>query len=137
MKELFKKYFSIFKHHFTIANQGKEDLVIVLWVWGGVAYLLSLIINKLVLLTKIMFIKWVIAILTIAYFVWHIIIIKKCSPKKPPLSETEKERLKKDRVNRFFRKLFLKEPITKWNPPTVATVIDIYIIVCFLSYLIK
>jgi hypothetical protein len=134
MKELLKKYFSVLRHHFAIANQGKEDLVIVLWVWGGGAYLLSFFLNKILLLTTFVFVKWVIAILVIAYFVWHIVIIKKCSPKKQALSKKEKEKLKKDRSRRFLRKLFLKEPITKWNPSVVATVIDVYVIVCFLDY---
>ena len=135
MKELLRKYFSVLKHHFVIANQGKEDLIIVLWVWGGGAYLLSFFINKLLLLTTLIFAKWIIAILVIAYFVWHIVVIKKCSPKKPALSKEAKEKLKKDRARRFLRKLFLNEPITKWNPALVATVIDLYVIVCFIEYL--
>ena len=137
MQKLFRKYFSLLKHHFIIAQKGEEDLAIVLWVWGGGAYLLSFFINNLILLTKIMFVKWVVAILIITYFIWHIVIVRKCTPKKPPLSKEEKERLKKDRVNRFFRKLFLKEPITKWNPSVIAIIIDLYVIACFLDYFIK
>ena len=137
IKQFFNNYFPKIKHHFDLAQSGKEDLAIVLWIWGGAAYLASLFINKLVLFTNLMLLKWFLSILVIAYFVWHIIIIRKCSPKKVPLSKEEKEQFKKDRFNRFCRKLFLKEPITKWNPSLVATVIDIYVIVYFLEYLIK
>jgi hypothetical protein len=125
------------KHHFDLVHEGKEDLIIVLWVWGGGAYLVSFFIDKFILITKIMFIKWILAILIMIYFIWHIFVIRRCSPKKAPLTAEEKELLKKDRVNRFFRKLFLREPLTKWNPAFIATVIDIYAIVYFMEYLIK
>ena len=136
MKKFIKNLFSKIKHHFNIAKKGKEDLVIVLWVWGGVAYILSFFINKIIIVANFMLIKWIIAILVIIYFIWHIIIIKKCSPQKTLLSKDEKKRLKKDRTKRFLRKLFLKEPITKWNPSLIATIIDLYIIIHFANYLI-
>ncbi|MES2678075.1 MAG: hypothetical protein V4612_07195 [Pseudomonadota bacterium] len=137
MKLFCEKHFPKIKHHFDLVHDGKEDLVIVLWVWGGAAYFISFFINKLVLWINLILIKWFLSVLVIAYFVWHIFIIRRCSPKKPPLSQEEKERLKKDRFKRFCRKLFLKEPFTKWNPPIVATAIDLYVIVYFLEYLIK
>jgi len=137
IQELFGKYLSIVKNHFNLAHNGKEELAIVLWVWGGGAYLISFFIDKLVLFISLLFVKWIISMLVIAYFVWHIIVIRRCSPKKPPLSLEEKERLKKDRFKRFLRKLFLKEPFTKWNPAVVATVIDLYIVVHFLEYLLR
>ncbi len=137
MKLFFEKHFPIIKRHFDLVHDGKEDLVIVLWVWGGAAYFASFFINKLVLFVNLILIKWSLSILVIAYFVWHIIIIRRCSPKKLPLSKEEQEQLKKDRFKRFLRKLFLKEPFTKWNPAVIATVIDLYIIVYFLEYLIK
>ena len=133
---LFENHLPKIKRHFNLVCSGKEDLVIVMWVWGGSGYLLSFFINKLILFTHILLIKWLLSILVILYFAWHIFIIRKCSPKKNPLSKEEKERLKKDRTKRFFRKLFLKEP-AKWNPPLVATVLDLYVMVYFLEYLIK
>jgi hypothetical protein len=137
LQQLFGKYFSEIKHHFDLVHTGKEDLVIVLWVWGGGAYLLSFFVNKLVLFINLLFLKWVISMLVIAYFVWHIFIIRRCSPKKPPLSPEEKEKLKKDRFKRFFRKLFLREPFTKWDPAVVGIAINLYIIVHFLEYLLR
>ena len=137
MKLFFESHLPKIKHHFDLVHDGKEDLVIVLWVWGGAAYLASFFINKLILFISIIFIKWVLSLLVIAYFVWHIIIIRRCSPKKPPLNKEEQDRIKKDRFKIFFRKLFLKEPFTKWNPSVVATVLDIYVIVYFLEYLLK
>jgi hypothetical protein len=137
MQQFFGKYYSTIKCHFDLVHKGKEDLAIVLWVWGGGAYLLSFFINKLVLFINLLFIKWIISILVIAYFVWHIIIIRRCAPKKPPLSAEEKEKLKKDRVKRFMRKLFLREPFTKWDPAIVGIAINFYVIVHFLEYLLK
>ncbi len=137
IKQFCKNHFSKIKHHFDLVQSGKEDLVIVLWVWGGGAYLLSFFINKFVLFINLSFIEWIISILVIAYFVWHIFIIRRCSPKKPPLSKEEKEKLKKDRSKRFLRKLFLKEPLTKWNPAIVAIAINLYIIIHFLEYLLR
>jgi len=137
MKLFFASHFPKIKHHLDLVRDGKEDLVIVLWVWGGAAYLSSFFISKIVIFVSLVFIKWLLSILVITYFVWHIIIIRRCSPKNPPLSKEEQERLKKDRFKIFCRKLFLKEPFTKWNPSVVATVLDIYIIVYFLEYLLK
>ncbi len=137
LRNFFETYFPQIKHHFDLVHDGKEDLVIVLWVWGGLAYLASFFIGKLVFLVHFMFFKWVISMLVIAYFVWHIFIVRRCSPKKPLLSKEELEQLKKDRFNRFLRKLFLKEPFTKWDPAVIAIALDIYVIVNFLEYLIR
>jgi hypothetical protein len=137
LKQFFERSFPTIKHHFDLVHDGKEDLVIVLWIWGGGAYLATFFINKLILFTKLLVLKWLICLLVIAYFVWHIIIIRRCSPKKPPVSAEEKERLKKDRVKRFLRKLFLQEPFTKWDPAIIAMAIDLYVIVVFLEYLAK
>jgi len=137
MQQFFGKYYFNIKHHFDLVHKGKEDLAIVLWVWGGGAYLLSFFINKLLLFISLLFMKWVISMFVIAYFVWHIIIIRRCSPKKPPLSNEEKGKLKKDRVKRFMKKLFLKEPFTKWDPAIVGIAINLYIIVHFLDYLLR
>ncbi len=141
IKSFFKNFFDHYlpraKHHFDLAMNGKEDLTIVLWVWGGGAYIFAFFIDKLILFVDMMFIKWVLTILMIVYFIWHIVVIRKCSPKKPEMSEEEKEEYKKDRNKRIVRKLLLKEPITKFNPSTVGIVIDLYVIVCFAEYLLK
>jgi len=137
MALFFEKYTPQIKQHFDLVRDGKEDLVIVLWVWGGFAYFLSFLISGLVSFIHLIFVKWILCAMVIAYFVWHIIIIRRCSPKKIPLSKEEKKKLKQHRFKKFLQKLFLKEPLTKWNPSIVATVIDIYVIVCFVGFLIK
>ena len=134
---LLKKYIPQIKHHFYLAHHGKEDIIIVLWVWGGGAYLSSFFVYKLNIFINISFIQWIISILVMTYFVWHIFIIRKCSPKNPPLTDKEKEERKKDRTKRFFRKLFLQEPITKCNSSSIAIAIDIYVITCFSIFLLK
>ena len=134
---LLVKYAPRIKHHFDLAHHGKEDIVIVLWVWGGGAYLLSFFIYKFAMLIHIPLIQWIIAIAVTAYFAWHIFVIRKCSPKKPPLSDTEKEARKKDRTKRFIRKLLLKEPITKCDSSSIAIAIDVYVIACFSIFLLR
>lgn len=135
IKSCFKNFLETIKNDFQKIQKGEEDLNKVIWLWGGLAYVASFFISKLVILVKLSFIKWIIAILVITYFIWHILAIRKCSPKNPELTEEEKAALKKDRVNRFFRKLFLREPITKWNSSTFSIVVDLYIIVVFFGYL--
>ena len=130
------KLLTAIKEHFKLASNGKEDITIVLWVWGGLAYLTSFALNKLAIAIGFKIIIWLLAILMIAYFSWHIYIIRKCTPKKPPLTNEEKEQIKKDRVNRFFRKLLLKESLTNASPSTVGIVIDLYVIIYFFEYFI-
>lgn len=131
----FKNFLEIIKTDFQRIQKGEENLNKVIWLWGGLAYIAAFFISKLVILIKIAFVKWLIAILAIIYFIWHILAVRRCSPKEPELTEEEKAALKKDRVNKFFRKLFLKEPITKWNASTFSIVVDLYIIVVFFGYL--
>jgi hypothetical protein len=47
MKNFIKDYALIVKNSFHQAFNGKESLEIVIWIWGGLAYLLSLFINKI------------------------------------------------------------------------------------------
>ncbi|MCE3254872.1 MAG: hypothetical protein K0R25_366 [Rickettsiaceae bacterium] len=136
MKQFFKNFAAEFKHHFILAHHGREDIAIAIWVWGGVAYLISFFINKFLLLVNVPVIQWIFSILVIAYFVWHIVVIKRCTPKKIPLTEEQKAELKKTRGKRFVAKLLLKEPFTKSDSSLIAIVIDIYVITCFLSYLL-
>ncbi len=138
LKQFFETKFPAIKRHFDLIRNGKENLTIVLWAWGGGAYFIAFFINKLISLNgNLLILKWLLSLLVIAYFIWHILIIIKCSPKKPPLSNEEKELLKKDRFKRFLRKLFLQEPFTKWDPANVCKVIDLYVIVVFMEYLIR
>lgn len=135
IKSCFKNFFEILKSDFQKIQKGEENIDKVIWLWGGISYIAAFFISKLIILIKITFLKWIIAILVIVYFIWHILAVRRCSPKKPELTEEEKAALKKDRVNRFFRKLFLKEPITKWNSSKFSIVVDLYVIVVFFGYL--
>ena len=137
MKHLIKNLPSEVKKSFELAWNGKEELEVVIWIWGGGAYLLSLLINRIILWNKFYIIDALLSLVVIAYFVGHIVAIRRCAPKKKPLTKEEKEQLKKDRVKRFFRKLLLQEPISKWNPVAVVIAIDLYVIVYFLEYIIK
>jgi hypothetical protein len=125
------------KKSFFLASEGKEDLQIVLWGWGVAAYVVSFFVNKLVMYSNPPIVKWIISILAIAYFIWHIYVIKKCSPKKIPLTQEEKEKLKKERLKRISDKLLLKKPISKWNPAYAEIAFDLYLIVCFGEYLLR
>lgn len=125
------------KNSFILTKSGKEDVEIVIWLWGGIAYLLATFFSKLILWNKYFIIDCLISLLVIAYFFCHIIALRRCAPKKPTLTKEEKEILKKERTKRFLRKLFLQEPISKWDPVMVAIVIDLFVIVTFLEYIIR
>ncbi|MFT6105911.1 MAG: hypothetical protein ACJA0S_000047 [Rickettsiales bacterium] len=120
---------------FLLASKGKEDLQIVLWGWGVAAYVASFFINKFILFVNLPIASWVISMLVIAYFIWHIVALKRCTPKKIPLTKEEKIQLKKDRLKRISNKLLLREPISKWNPSYAEIAFDLYLIVCFAEYL--
>jgi quinol-cytochrome oxidoreductase complex cytochrome b subunit len=135
MKNFIKNYTLIIKNSFHQALNGKENLEIVTWIWGGLAYLLALFVNKLVIWNKIFAIDFILSSIMVGYFIIHIFMVKRCAPKKTPLTKEEKEKLKKDRAKRFFRKLFLQESIRKWNPAVVAIAIDLYVIIYFFEYI--
>ncbi|MFT5702938.1 MAG: hypothetical protein ACJAZX_000670 [Rickettsiales bacterium] len=127
-------YFPKLKNSFGLASSGKEELNIVLWLWGGISYVVAFFANAIILSINIDLIQLILAIIIISYFIWHIIVIKRCSPKKIRLTKEEKIQLKNDRYKRWVRKLLLKESFTKSNPALVGMVIDLYIIVCFAGY---
>ena len=100
-KNYFKNLLPTIKKHFKLANQGKENLNIAIWVWGGAAYVVSFFLNKLIIFINLEAISWIISILALIYFAWHIIIIRRCSPKKKKLTKkrertTQKRPLKKN-----------------------------------------
>lgn len=134
MKNLFKTI----EHSFTNATKGTENLNIVIWYWGIIAYLVAyFIINKAIHAIDIHFIEIAISVLTAIYFAWHIYAVKKCSPKKIKLSKEDKKRQKIEnkhkRVKSMMRKLLLQEPITKWNSVKVTIVMDLLCIAIFLD----
>ena len=136
MKNLLQNLPEKIKESFIQCNKGKENINIIFWGWGVAVYVLAFFIYKLLITINIQFITWVISIAFIIYFVWHVISVKRCSPKKPKLTKKEKEELKKDRWNRIGRKLLLKEPISKWNSSTTIIAIDILAIISFFENLL-
>ena len=74
----------------------------------------------------------------IIYFVWHIYVAIKCAPKKPKLSNEEKEQLKIQNggmSKKIFKKLFLQESITEVNYRNILIALDIYFILSFYSFI--
>lgn len=136
MKELTDKI----KNSFHKAMKGEEDIKIVIWAWGAVAYLVGFfIIDKLIKAVDLRFFDIVISFTATAYFIWHIYILRKCAPKKPKLSKEEKQKLKaearKDLGKKFMRKLFLQEPLTKTDPIFLTMVIDLFFVANFGGYI--
>lgn len=138
MKDILNKIESSFK----LSLSGKESVSVLIRWWGIGGYLVSyFIVNKIIEVNKFRFIVVVFAILMCAYFVWHIYALRKCSPKKPELSKEEKAKLKEEArrnfARRFFRKLFLQESISEWNPVFITMMIDVFCIAHFLSYIVR
>ena len=128
------------KNSFKDSLKGKETVNNVIYYWGVIGYLVAyFIVNKAILASKLLVVDIILSIIAICYFAWHFYVLRKCSPKKPKISKEEKKRLRaearKGRSKRFFRKLFLKEPITKWDPVMVSFVADVFCITQFVGYI--
>lgn len=122
--------------------KGEEDLKTVMWFWGGIAYVFTyLILRKVLKISESEILDLVISSFVIAYFIWHIYALKKCSPKKPKLTKEQKEILKKERMKRisksFLRKIMLQEPISKWNSASVLIALNLLYIIIFFEYLTR
>ncbi len=125
---------------FKAAMRGEETIHNLIWYWGAIAYVTSYLINRLAIGGgHYRFFDITISVLICVYFVWHIYVLKKCSPKKPKLTKEEKRNLRilarKDFGKRFIRKLFLQEPLSEWNPVFVTVVIDVFSIANFINYI--
>lgn len=134
------KILEIIENSFRKSLKGEENINNLIWYWGAISYVIAfLIAEKVIRLSRFALIDSAVSALVCAYFVWHIYALKKCSPKKPKLSDEEKKRLKeerkKDRGKRFMRKLLLQEPISNHDPVFITIVIDIFCISHFLRYL--
>lgn len=128
------------ENSFKKAMRGEEDLTVLIWWWGILGYLVAyFIVNKAIVLIDSAFVDALLAIVGVIYFIWHIYVLRKCSPKAPKLSKEEKQRLRAERrkefVRSFFRKLFLQEPITKFSPAFTATLVDLFAIANFGLYI--
>lgn len=129
-------------HSFRSALRGEEKLNTVIWWWGATAYFATyfLIDPQIKKIDQIWF-DISISFLMIIYFIWHIFVLRRCTPKKPVLTKEEKRRLRimarKEFFKKFMRKLLLQEPISRWDPVFVSMVIDLLCISHFLTYIIK
>lgn len=127
---------------FKAAMRGEELIHRLVWWWGLMGYLVAyFVIDRIIKINNIVFIDIILSLLAVAYFSWHVYVLKKCSPKKPALSKEEKKKVRedarKDFGKRMMRKLFLQEPISKWDPAFVSTIIDLFCIASFLTYLLR
>ncbi len=134
-------FFDKVEMSFKSALAGKESINTLIWCWGVAGYVISyLVLNKLVRMSNYRALDILISLVPIVYFSWHIYVLRKCAPKKPKLSKEEKAKksaeARKNFVKSFFRKLFLKESITDFNPITITIVVDLLCICDFLSYVI-
>lgn len=135
-KNLVRNCFVKLKTSLVMANEGKESIKKVLWWWGAPFYLISYFITD-------NFIKWnpiklfdiLISLVNISYFVWHIMAIKKCSPKPPELGEKELKEKRREILKSFLRKLFLKEPVTNWKIENVFVTVDVFVITIYSLYI--
>ncbi|MBL6665170.1 MAG: hypothetical protein ISQ34_04930 [Rickettsiales bacterium] len=126
---------------FILASKGKEEIGILLWRWGLLSYLITyLVFYKLIGLIGFGFLSGVIAFLVISFYLWHIVVIFRCRPKKKKLDKATKRQQKLIKsgsvAKSFARKLFLQEPWLKTQNSTFILVIDLLIIVTFLEYLV-
>ncbi len=134
-----KKYISTLITKFSSANQGLESFRDIMIYWGGIAYFIAYCINGLIKIINIKFFSFILSIPVLCYFIWHLRVLIKITPKKEKLSkeEIEKRKEKNHLAKSFFRKLLLQEPITKFNPYFVAKIVDLFVILHFLSFILS
>jgi len=118
--------------------KGKGNFNHITWYWGGLFYIASLsFFYNLNFLIKNKIILNSLTTLLIIYLIWHIYISIKNFPKKTPLSSDEKKIQKLNSggfSGAFFRKLFLQEPIAKIKTNKILILIDLFLILHFISF---
>jgi len=137
-----KSFIKSIELSFNKANKGQEQLNIIIYWWGFLAYLIAyFILNKIIFLVDIKTIDILVSILACIYFIWHIFVLHKCKPKKPDLSDEEKKKIelerKKEMPKKIIRKIFLREPIFKWNIISVITAVDLFAVAHFSGYFFR
>ena len=128
------------RNSFLTAWQGKENLSILINYWGIPSLLACyFIVNPSIKKIKIDMVSDIVCALVVAYYIWHITVLRKCSPKKPKLSKEEekvlKEERRKTRLKRIIGKITLKESVIEWNPVSVMMAADLFALVTFADYL--
>ena len=127
---------------FRAAMRGEESTTVLIKKWGIPAFLISFFVaDQLVMYFDQRVVDVSISALVTLYFVWHIYVLRKCSPKKPKLTKEEKDILKrqarKDLGKKILRKLLLQEPVSEWNPVKVTIILDVLFIAQFLGYIFE
>lgn len=125
---------------FKASLKGEENVKVLIYYWGLIGWFVAFfVMDRIVKINNLRVVDISISVVTIIYFVWHIYVLKKCSPKKPKLSKEEKKKLKeearKEIGKKVLRKLLLQEPIKKWDPIFVSMVFDAFCIAQFVGYI--
>ena len=90
---------------FKAAMRGEELIRRLVWWWGLIGYLVAyFVVDRIIKINNIVFIDVVLSLLTVAYFSWHVYVLKKCSPKKPILSKEEKKRAREESRKDFGKR---------------------------------
>jgi len=126
---------------FKASLKGEETIHNLIWWWGFVGYFVFyFIVDKIIKMTDVRIVDVALSAVGMIYFLWHIYAMRKCSPKKPKISKEEKKRLRAEAWNnaprKFWRKLTLQEPISKWNPIAMTIAADLLFFVQFLGYVL-
>lgn len=137
MTEIFRKIEASFK----ASLRGEENVSILTYYWGIIAYVLAFFLNKLIRMAHVYFFGVAVSAILVAYFVWHIYALKKCAPKKPKLTPEEKQKLREEKrkelPKKIIKKLLLQESFTKWDPVFITMVIDAFCVAHFLDYIVR
>lgn len=126
---------------FYAASKGQEDMKILIRWWGFISYaFFYLVVDTLIQKVDLKVFDIILSVIGVIYFGWHIYAVYKCKPKKPKLTKEEKKTMRQEAWRNapraFLRKLFLQEPIMKWNPVTMIIVLDVLFMMNFLGYLL-
>ncbi|MDX2083455.1 MAG: hypothetical protein SFV53_05680 [Rickettsiales bacterium] len=135
------RIFSKIETSFIAAIKGQESTDKLIYWWGVIGYVAAFLINKIIKLAHLYLFGVIVSGVLIFYFIWHIYVLKKCSPRKPKLSKEEKQKLRQERRKelgkKLMRKLFLQESFTKWDPVFTSIIIDLFCIANFVDYIIR
>ncbi len=127
---------------FRASLKGQESQSTLIRWWGIPSYFIFyFVIKTLIFKIDIRFVDLMLSSIAMIYFLWHIFALIKCSPKKPKLTKEEQKILREERRRNlprsFMRKLFLQEPISKWNPVAMSIAADLLFFATFLGYVLN
>jgi len=97
-KKILSNIKNFFVESFSQAWNGKEKINNIFIWWGIIAYLICyFILNPLIVKIDIVAIDVIISLIIVSYFIFHIILIRKNSPKKPKLTKAQEKKLKEEK----------------------------------------